>query len=278
MTQVTEYNYQVKPILPNDYDSAWRLSVAISKSGLAPNGIQTPEAIFTAIQLGAEVGLTPMQSLQNIAVVNGKPTIWGDAQLALVRGSRQLEKFEESLDEATMTATCVVRRKGDEVDTVSKFSKADALTAGLWEKSGPWKQYPKRMLKMRARAFALRDAFPDVLKGIYATEELQGMPTVEGEVITVASASDLNKEFVADAVVEKKAEEAPDLSTQKGAKEAATILILALEALPAEDRAGHFLQASGDKVIDALSQHGLGMMKSKFTALGINLQPDTPQA
>ncbi len=76
-----------QPIYPNDYESAWRMAVAISKSGLAPKGIQTPEAIFTAMQLGAEVGLSPMSALQNIAVVNGRPTIWGDAQLALVRAS-----------------------------------------------------------------------------------------------------------------------------------------------------------------------------------------------
>src|SRR5690606_6210149 len=53
------------------------------------------------------------------------------------------------------------------------FSVADAKKAGLWGKQGPWQQYPKRMLSMRARAFALRDGFADVLRGLGIAEEVQ---------------------------------------------------------------------------------------------------------
>ncbi len=81
-----------------------------------------------AVQLGSEVGLRPMQALQNIAVINGRPAVWGDALM-------------------------------------------DAKRAGLWTKAGPWQTYPRRMLQMRARSFALRDAFPDVLKGLISVEE-----------------------------------------------------------------------------------------------------------
>jgi len=49
----------------------------------------------------------------------------------------------------------------------------DAKRAGLWAKQGPWTAYPKRMMQMRARGFALRDAFPDVLKGMITAEEAQ---------------------------------------------------------------------------------------------------------
>ena len=53
------------------------------------------------------------------------------------------------------------------------FSVIDAKRAGLWKKEGPWLDYPKRMLQMRARAFALRDAFADVLGGLYVREEIE---------------------------------------------------------------------------------------------------------
>ena len=43
-------------------------------------------------------------------------------------------------------------------------------------KQGPWTQYPKRMRQMRARAFALRDVFADILKGMPIAEELQDYP------------------------------------------------------------------------------------------------------
>jgi hypothetical protein len=62
---------------------------------------------------------------------------------------------------------------------VGRFSVADAKRAGLWGKSGPWTQYPRRMLQLRARGFALRDAFPDVLKGLVTAEEAQDYPATE---------------------------------------------------------------------------------------------------
>ena len=76
-------------------EDLWRFSGIVLKSGLAPKGLQTQEAIVIAIEMGMEVGLTPLCALQNIAVINGRPSIWGDAQLAIVRGTGELEAFEE---------------------------------------------------------------------------------------------------------------------------------------------------------------------------------------
>ena len=53
-----------------------------------------------------------------------------------------------------------------------RFSVADAVHAGLWNKPGPWKQYPDRMLMMRARGFASRDGAADALSGLYISEEM----------------------------------------------------------------------------------------------------------
>jgi hypothetical protein len=120
-----------------------------------------------------------MQSLQCIAVINGRPTIWGDAALALVQSSPVCEFISEAVegDGDQMVATCVAKRRGYPTPSAVKFSVADAKRAGLWGKSGPWTQYPKRMLQLRARGFALRDAFPDVLKGLVTAEEAQDYPT-----------------------------------------------------------------------------------------------------
>lgn len=67
-----------------------------------------------------------------------------------------------------------MKRKGG-VEQVRSFSMDDAIKAGLAGKQGPWSQYPKRMRQMRARAFALRDVFPEVLRGMPVAEELQDM-------------------------------------------------------------------------------------------------------
>jgi hypothetical protein len=164
------------------FDDAFRFSQMVAKSEFAPKDFKgKPESCLLAIQHGSEVGLSPMQSLQSIAVINGRPTIWGDAALALVHASPVCEWVYETLDGDgdSMGAMCQCKRRGYEKPSVHVFTVADAKKAGLWGKSGPWTQYPKRMLQLRARGFALRDAFPDVLRGLVTAEEARDYVTVE---------------------------------------------------------------------------------------------------
>ena len=153
---------------------AMAFSEVVAKTDFAPKDFRgKPEACLLAIQHGAEIGLSPMQSLQSIAVVNGRPTIYGDAALAVCLASPVCEWVTESVDGdgQTMVATCSAQRRGYPAPIISTFSVADAKAAGLWGKGGPWTQYPKRMLAMRARGFALRNAFADVLRGLVTAEE-----------------------------------------------------------------------------------------------------------
>lgn len=171
----------VRAIVPQDFDGAWRIAVAVTKAGMAPRGLETAEKAMVAIMHGLEVGFTPMAALQSIAVINSRATIWGDGALGLVQASGKMsshkEWFEGEGDDRK--AFCTVVRKGDPEPKVGEFSVADAKKAGLWGKKGkngeptPWVTYSDRMLKMRARAFALRDGFSDVLKGLGIAEEVQ---------------------------------------------------------------------------------------------------------
>jgi hypothetical protein len=172
-------------IIISQYDELVRFAETVANSGLAPKGMEKPQAVFVAVQMGLEVGLTPMASLQNVAVVNGRPTLWGDAQLAVCRGTGELEVFEEWFEVGGVKTTrnpadykddtaavCKVKRAGGQ-EVESAFSVADAKRAGLWGKAGPWTQYPFRMLRNRARSFALRDTFGDALKGFRSAEEVR---------------------------------------------------------------------------------------------------------
>lgn len=167
-----------KGLEPKDLDGAWRCAQLVAKSGLAPKGIQTPEAVLVAAAMGAEIGLSFMQSLQNIAVINGRPSVWGDAALALVRASGLCDEYRESVEGQgdAMTAIAFGRRKGEPQGQEERFGVEDAKRAGLWNKEGPWKQYPRRMLTMRARGFLLRNLWPDVLKGTITAEEAGDIP------------------------------------------------------------------------------------------------------
>jgi len=150
--------------------------------------------VLVAIQLGIELGFAPMQAMQSIAVVNGRPSVWGDGFLALlmaspfyqdhdeyyeVDGQRKDGLTTEDLKKDPTTAVCTFWRHGKSMPVTRRFSVGQAKKAGLLTKAGTWTEYPDRMLAMRARGFAGRDTFPDVLRGLKTTEELRDMPELE---------------------------------------------------------------------------------------------------
>jgi hypothetical protein len=162
-------------IVPRNIDEIFRLASAIAKSGMAPKDMSTPEKLTVAIMTGLELGLPPIFAINKIAVINGRPTLWGDAIPGLL-WSRNF-KIDEALtgEGENRCATCTVTRPHGEQVTRT-FGVKDAKKAGLWGKSGPWTQYPDRMLSMRARAFAARDGASDVLGGLYLREEMEDVP------------------------------------------------------------------------------------------------------
>jgi hypothetical protein len=167
----------------HDLDTALRISKIIAASGLLPrsfyeNNNDPVACCFVAIQLGGEIGMSPMCAVQNIAVINGRPALYGPAQLAVVEASGKLAAIEERIEGEgdDRVAVCTVQRVGRPPKTI-RFGVRDAQRAGLWDKRGrngapgPWQQYPERMLQARARSFALRDVFPDVLLGLGVSAE-----------------------------------------------------------------------------------------------------------
>lgn len=178
-------------------DDVWRFASIVVASGLAPKDITRPETAAIAIQYGMEIGIPPMRAMQSIAVINGRPTLWGDTMLGLCIGHPSFDgkQFKEWFEGKPLTdewtACCQVCRIGRE-PVVSRFSVVDAKRASLWGKAGPWQQYPQRMLKLRARAWALRDEFCDVLGGFGMAEEMQDVREVTAEVIESKPAAPKN--------------------------------------------------------------------------------------
>ncbi|KGR44467.1 hypothetical protein [Xanthomonas vasicola] len=189
-TQIAQPRQQFD-LSPQTFEQALTFADYLADSDLVPKDFKgKPANCLIAMQWGAELGLKALQAIQNIAIINGRPALWGDSVLAIVRASPLCEYVTESDDGDT--ATCRVKRRG-EAEEVRTFSMADAKTAGLLGKAGPWTQYPKRMRQMRARAFALRDVFTDVLRGMAIAEEImdfqpivaaageQGRATIDGQ-------------------------------------------------------------------------------------------------
>jgi len=160
-----------------NFEHYYRIANMMSKSDMVPKSYkEKPQDILIAMEMGVSMGLGPLQAIQNIAVINGRPCIYGDAMLAVCSGRLDFEDIkEEPITDASGKTTgfkCTVKRKGRSEITQS-FTIEHAQAASLWGKPGPWKQYPNRMLQMRARGFALRDSFADALGGVRLAEEVQ---------------------------------------------------------------------------------------------------------
>lgn len=169
---------------PRTINEALTFAEMLIDSGMLPKSYKdaNPATIVVVLQFGMEVGFQPMQALQCIANINGMPSVWGDGALALIKSSGLLESIQEDDFEVikkNAKATCIVRRKGVKEPKQITFSYQDAKDAGIFG-NAVWKTYPYRMCMMRARAFALRDMFPDVLKGLKIAEEAQDFVELEG--------------------------------------------------------------------------------------------------
>lgn len=179
---------------PQNLTEAMDYAKLMAKSELVPKEyIGKPANILIAVQLGNEVGLSPLQSLMSIAVINGRPTMWGDGLLAIVKNSGVLDEtfgeggiVERPPNEALAASegSFTIKRKDMANPMTRTFSLAEAETAGLVRRSGPsgpWNTYRGRMLQMRARGWGLRDSCADVLKGLRSREEERDQALQEAE-------------------------------------------------------------------------------------------------
>ena len=180
-----EVSFGPEGLQATNLSGVWRMARAFVQAGLSPEGSKNkaPEdriaEAVVAIAYGREIGLSALQAVQNVMVVNGRPTIYGDAAKALVLKSPVCDYVREWAEGTgdDYAWICEAKRKGQEPER-TKFGVKEAKQARLWGKTGPWTFYPGRMLMFRARGFRLRDTFPDVLKGLLLFEEHDADVTV----------------------------------------------------------------------------------------------------
>jgi len=194
---------KILAIIPRNYGQCWQLAGAFFAAGIIPKsyGVADDEKklelrdqqkavrarLAIGIMAGMEVGLPPVAALKTVAIINGRPTVFGDGLPAIGYSSKKMHQYTE-----TSTGTpfqddwdfvCSITRQdktesGEVVFTTksASFSWAQAKKAGLAGKSGPWTQYPHRMMQMRARAYAFRDCLADVLLGLNVYEDIIDIP------------------------------------------------------------------------------------------------------
>lgn len=201
---------QVMAIVPQTFEETMRVARAVVASGLAPaaligklTGDDAAAAVAVAIMSGAELGLKPMVSLRSFTVINGKPALYGDGLINVVRMSGRVSYLRTGCDEINgkLVGFCEAKRLDTGEEKRVEFSQDDAVRARLWDdrptvrksvwengqkvwKDGQpndatWYRFPKRMLAWRAAGYCLRELFGDVLGGIRDEFEAREIADIE---------------------------------------------------------------------------------------------------
>lgn len=182
-----EYQKKGKLVAPKEYshDEIWTMANIYHKSGLAPSHLKNPESLYICIRWAISLQIDPFLGMRDIFVIDNIPSVRTEAAIALVESSGFCSYIEQTWEGEkgtdSYTAVCKVKRIGRK-EHISRFSVADAKLAGLWEKKTPsgkgssWVTYRWRMLMYRAVGFALRDVFPDCLRGAKIFQEVMDYP------------------------------------------------------------------------------------------------------
>jgi hypothetical protein len=163
-------------LIPITLESKLAIAENLAKSGLCPRDMNTKEKIFVALQWGSELGLTPMVALNNISVINGRPTLNAQLIRALVHENEKfLDEYQTPIDEIIKTGECktILTKNigGKKIKYEGYFSLELAKKANLISKDN-WIKYPYLMLQHRSFVFAARLGFPESILGIYTPEEV----------------------------------------------------------------------------------------------------------
>lgn len=161
---------------PRSLGEAFTLAGMIAATGIC--GVSTPQDALVRILTGRSLGLSAMQSLRGIYVVEGRPGLDASLMQAICQHSPLCEYFDfVSGDEAQ--ATYKTKRVGREERRFT-YTIEDAKRQGLLDKGSTdekkannnWNRMPKQMLRARAKSELARLEYPDLMFGMYSREEL----------------------------------------------------------------------------------------------------------
>lgn len=164
------------------FEHAQRVAKMLSASNLIPQAYQNNiQNTMIALEMANRIGATPLMVMQNLHVIQGKPS-WSSA--FIIAAINSCKKFAP--------LRFVVKGQGDKMQC---FARAKDLTTGKmlngvtvtmamakaegWiDKAGSkWKTMPELMIQYRAAAFFGRLYVPEIMMGMLTAEEVQDIST-----------------------------------------------------------------------------------------------------
>lgn len=159
------------PLTPNTIDQADMLATRLSKSAIIPAPLRgKPADVLVILMTGSELGLSPMQALRGISVIEGKPVLDAALIVALIVKRRDICRYFRLVESTDTSATYETHREGAPEPVRLTYTIEQAQKAKLTGKDN-WQKHPADMLRWRCSAKLGRAVYADLVLGLYTPDE-----------------------------------------------------------------------------------------------------------
>ena len=217
--KVTDYSLGLFGTSDN-FIMACQMAKALASSTLVPREYQGNDSnCLIAIDMSQRLGASPFSVMQNLDIIQGRPSWSAKALIGMINSSRRYD-FELQFDEKNdkdgkpFSCMCWTERKGRKV--LGPVIDMNMAKAEKWtDKNGSkWKTMPQVMLRYRAASFFSRMNCPEISMGLYTSDEIidgdfREPPTTLEQVARDVANNQCSEDFE-EAVVDSEATEVSD--------------------------------------------------------------------
>ena len=172
------------------FEKLMEMSSFLAKSTIVPVMYQNrPENVYVALDMSSRMGISPMIVMQNLFVIQGKPSWSGSAISALIKASTQFKNVELHYIGEPNTdgwGAYVTAEKTSTGNTIKGGTVTIAISKkeGWYQKAGSkWQTMPEIMLAYRAFAWFGRVHAPELMMGLQSSDELEDLNTVTKAIV-----------------------------------------------------------------------------------------------
>lgn len=174
---------QVTPELPafsntKTFEHSQRVAKMLASSSLVPQAYQgNVQNTMIALEMANRIGASPLQVMQNLYIVHGKPSWSSSFIIAAINACRKFSPVRFDVTGEGATLACVAwaydLATGDRLDG-PRITMEMANAEGWLNKAGSkWKTMPDLMIRYRAAAFFGRLYAPEILMGMQTADEVE---------------------------------------------------------------------------------------------------------
>ena len=160
------------------FDNAQRIAKSLASSTLVPQQFQGQQGYancLVALEIAGRMNLSPLQVMQNLHIIHGRPSWSSQFIIALINGCGRFEPLQYRMTGKgdDLACQCVAKQISTGADLEGPtVSMAMAKAEGWSTKSGSkWRTMPDLMIRYRAAAMWGRLYIPDLLVGISHSQE-----------------------------------------------------------------------------------------------------------